>query len=46
VVALLVSHLGIQHAMAIPSLLCIGIVFLATTMPKSDADLDAARAGH
>jgi MFS family permease len=46
VVGFLVSHLGIQHAMAIPSLLCIGIVFLATTMPKSDADLDAARAGH
>ncbi len=46
VVGFLVSHLGIQHAMAIPSLLCVGIVFLATTMPKSDADLDAARAGH
>ncbi len=46
VVGFLVSHLGIQHAMAIPSLLCVGIVFLAATMPKSDADLDAARAGH
>jgi MFS family permease len=46
VVGFLVSHLGIQHAMAIPSLLCVGIVFLATTMPKSDDDLDAARAGH
>ena len=46
VVGFLVSHLGIQHAMAIPSLLCVGIVFLATTMPKSDADLDSARAGH
>ena len=46
VVGFLVSHLGIQHAMAIPALLCVGIVFLATTMPKSDADLDAARAGH
>ena len=46
VVGFLVSHLGIQHAMAIPALLCVGIVFLATTMPKSDADLDSARAGH
>ncbi|HEY5788795.1 MAG TPA: MFS transporter [Microlunatus sp.] len=46
VVGLLVSRLGIQHAMAIPALLCVGIVFLATTMPKSDADLDSARAGH
>jgi hypothetical protein len=46
VVGFLVSHLGIQHAMAIPALLCVGIVFLATTMPKSDADLDSARAGR
>jgi MFS family permease len=46
VVGFLVAHLGIQHAMAIPSLLCVGIVFLATTMPKSDADLESARAGH
>ena len=46
VVGFLVRHLGIQHAMAIPALLCVGIVFLATTMPKSDADLESARAGH
>ena len=46
VVGFLVSHLGIQHAMAIPAVLCVGIVFLATTMPKSDADLESARAGH
>jgi MFS family permease len=46
VVGFLVSHLGIQHAMAIPALLCVGIVFLAATMPASDADLDSARAGH
>ena len=46
VVGFLVSHLGIQHAMAIPALLCVGIVFLAATMPKSDADLDSARPGH
>lgn len=44
VVGLLVQHLGIQHAMAIPALLCVGIVFLAATMPKSDADLDSAPA--
>jgi len=46
VVGLLVRHLGIQHAMAIPALLCVGIVFLASTMPKSDADLESARSGH
>ena len=46
VVGFLVSHLGIQHAMAVPALLCVGIVFLATTMPRSDADLDSARAGR
>lgn len=43
VVGFLVRHLGIQHAMAIPALLCVGIVFLASTMPKSDADLESAR---
>jgi MFS family permease len=46
VVGLLVRHLGIQHAMAIPALLCVGIVFLASTMPKSDADLESARSGR
>ena len=46
VVGFLVSHLGIQHAMAVPALLCVGIVFLALTMPTSDDDLAAARAGH
>lgn len=46
VVGFLVRHLGIQHAMAIPALLCVGIVFLAATMPRSDADLRAARSGH
>ena len=43
VVGFLVRHLGIQHAMAVPAVLCLGIVFLALTMPKSDADLEAAR---
>lgn len=46
VVGFLVNHLGIQHAMAVPALLCVGIVFLALTMPKSDDDLAAGRAGH
>lgn len=46
VVGFLVNHLGIQHAMAIPALLCVGIVFLALTMPTSDADLAAGRDGH
>jgi MFS family permease len=46
VIGFLVSHLGIQHAMAVPALLCVGIVFLALTMPKSDDDLAAARAGR
>lgn len=46
VVGFLVNHLGIQHAMAVPALLCVGIVFLALTMPRSDDDLTAARAGH
>jgi len=46
VIGVLVRHLGIQHAMAIPALLCVGIVFLASTMPKSDADLESARTGH
>lgn len=44
VIGFLVRHLGIHHAMAIPALLCVGIVFLALTMPKSDADLQPGRA--
>ncbi len=43
VVGTLVSNLGIQHAMFVPALLCAGIVVLALTMPKSDADLESAR---
>ena len=42
VVGFLVSNLGIQHAMVVPALLCVGIVALAATMPKSDADLESA----
>ena len=42
VVGFLVHQLGIHHAMVVPSVLCAGIVGLATTMPKNDADLSAA----
>lgn len=45
IVGTLVSQLGIQHAMIVPALLCAGIVALALTMPKSDADLESAREG-
>ena len=36
-----VRHLGIHHAMAVPALLCAGIIALAATLPRHDADLDA-----
>jgi MFS family permease len=39
VVGFAVRHLGIQHAMAVPAVLCAGIVALAVTMPRSDQDL-------
>jgi MFS family permease len=39
VVGFLVAHLGLHHAMAVPAVLCAGIVGLAATMPKNDADL-------
>ncbi len=39
VVGFLVKQLGIHHAMAVPAVLCAGIIALAATMPKSDADL-------
>lgn len=45
VIGSLVNSLGIQHAMIVPALLCAGIVGLALTMPKSDADLESARIG-
>ncbi len=38
-IGFLVSRLGLHHAMIVPSALCAGIVLLAATMPKSDADL-------
>jgi MFS family permease len=40
VVGFLVNKLGIHHAMAVPALLCTGIIALASTMPRNDADLD------
>ena len=41
VVGLLVRHVGIHHAMAVPAVLCAGIIALAATMPRSDRDLAA-----
>src|SRR3954447_20682006 len=43
VIGFLVNHLGIHHAMAVPALLCTGIVGLAVTMPRSDEDLTPTR---
>lgn len=45
-VGLLVTQLGIHHAMAVPALLCLGIVALASTMPGSDHDLRGAWASR
>jgi MFS family permease len=39
VIGFLVKQLGIHHAMAVPAVLCIGIIALAATMPRQDADL-------
>lgn len=44
VVGILVNHLGIHHAMAIPAVLCGAIVVLAATMPKRDLDLESSDA--
>jgi len=41
-VGFLVARLGIQHAMAVPGVLCAGIIALAAVMPKSDEDLHAS----
>ena len=38
VVGFLVTQLGLHHAMAVPAVLCAGIVGLAATRPKNDAD--------
>jgi MFS family permease len=42
-VGFLVNLLGIHHAMAVPALLCVGIIALASTMPRSDADLSRSQ---
>ena len=39
--AFLANRLGLHHAMAVPALLCAGIVVLAATMPKTDPDLSS-----
>lgn len=39
IIGFLVRHVGIHHAMAMPAVLCIGIIALAAVMPKSDDDL-------
>ena len=39
VVGFLVKQLGIHHSMAVPAVLCAGIIALASTMPREDADL-------
>ena len=39
VIGFLVRHVGIHHAMAVPAVLCAGIVALAATMPREDRDL-------
>jgi MFS family permease len=42
VIGFLVAHLGLHHAMVVPAVLCAGILLLAATMPKTDADLKPA----
>jgi MFS family permease len=39
IIGFLVSHLGLHHTMAVPALLCAGIVGLAATMPRTDPNL-------
>lgn len=43
IIGSLVHAFGIHHAMAVPALLCVAIVALAATMPKSDDDLATSR---
>jgi MFS family permease len=42
-VGFLVNQLGIHHAMAVPALLCVGIIALASTMPRSDIGLSQSQ---
>lgn len=39
IVGFLVNRLGLHHTMAVPAILCAGIIGLAATLPKNDADL-------
>jgi MFS family permease len=38
-IGFLVNQVGIHHAMAVPALLCAGIIALASTMPRNDEGL-------
>jgi MFS family permease len=38
-IGFLVNQFGIHHAMAVPALLCAGIIALASTMPRTDVGL-------
>jgi MFS family permease len=42
-VGFLVNQLGIQRTMAVPALLCAGIIALASTMPRNDVGLSRSR---
>jgi MFS family permease len=42
-VGFLVNQLGIQPTMAVPALLCAGIIALASTMPRNDVGLSRSR---
>jgi MFS family permease len=42
VVGFLVNHLGLHHAMAVPAVLCVGIVGLASIMTRTDHDLSTS----
>jgi MFS family permease len=44
-VGFLVNQLGIHHAMAVPALLCVGIIALASTMPRTDVGLSQHQIG-
>jgi MFS family permease len=39
-IGFLVNQVGIHHAMAVPALLCAGIIGLASTMPREDIGLE------
>jgi hypothetical protein len=43
-VGFLVNLLGIHHSMAVPALLCAGIIALASAMPRTDVGLSRSQA--